>query len=270
MRRRRVAAWGAIAGLVAALVAGCDPQQVLQSGTVGTNAQVGQVKIRNVHLRATEDGYQAGESANARFYLFNESREQDALVDVRSPRAEDVVLRWDRGCDGRAEVVPRIPVTAAGTVPAAPGTDESATPYYLEIKNLAQLARPGTTFPLTFTFEKAGEVALDAKVQATRDGDRPPPSPCLGASTAPEPPAPTSPVPGAGEDREITVSGPVELRGGGCLLLAAEEGRPYVLLGGDPAVLRPGTHVVVRGRLEPGAVTCAHGAALRVLDVLPK
>ncbi|GAB3276069.1 copper chaperone PCu(A)C [Parasphingorhabdus pacifica] len=251
----------------------CHPQEVRESSTVGTNGQVGQVKLRNVHLRATEEPYRPGGNADAVLHLFNQAHEQDALVDVRSPQARNIVLRWDRGCDGHAEAVPRIPVTAAGTVPAAPEEPDSASPYYLEVRELTQLTRPGTTFPITFTFERAGEVTLDAKVEATRDGDQPPPSPCTGQPPAPASTAPTptgEPPAGSTDNHAITVTGTVERADSGDCLLLADEGRPYVLLGGDPSVVRPGADLVVHGRLAPEASICAHGAALRVLEAVPE
>lgn len=259
-------------------VGGCgNPQEVIQSGTVGTNAQAGPVLLRNVHLAATENGYRPGDDADAQLSLVNQAPEWDALVSARSPDARQVNLRWDRGCDGQAEVVPRIPVSARGTVPASAGQPTGATPYHLEIVDVSQLARPGTTFPLTLTFERAGEVTLEAKVQATRDGDQPPPRPCQRQAAPPGQPPPGTPPgattgrsPAPAPAREITVVGTVEAGAQpGCLLLT-DGGRPYVLLGGDPALVHPGSHVVVRGRPDPGVpTTCGHGVTLHVINALP-
>lgn len=70
----------------------------------------------------------------------------------------------------------------------------------------------------------------------------------------------------AAEVQEVTVTGRVqagvEAR---CHLLPSPGRSPYLLIGGDPAVIRPGAHVVVRGRPDPGAVTtCMQGIPLRV------
>lgn len=247
------------------MLAGCDAQQVLQSGTVGSNTDVGQMQIRNLHLAATEDAYPPGSTAEARLHLINAAPRQDALVGARSPRAERVELRWDRACDGRAEPVGRIPITAHGTVPLAPGQPKGAAPYHLEIIGITQPTRPGTTFPVTLTFAQAGEVTVDAKVQATRDGDAPPPRPC----GVPAPPAP--PDSNGAVDREFIASGTVETGPRPECRLLVDGGRPYVLVGGDPSELRPGANVVVRGRPDPGVPTsCGHGTTLRVLDVMPK
>jgi len=55
----------------------------------------------------------------------------------------------------------------------------------------------------------------------------------------------------------------------GCLLLLSQ-GAQYLLLGGDPAVLRIGQRVIVRGKAEPGvATTCQQGVPFIVAEVRP-
>ncbi|TDD55270.1 copper chaperone PCu(A)C [Saccharopolyspora elongata] len=258
---------------------GCNPQELWESQTVGTNARVGDVLVRNLHLAATEAAYRPGGGAMAYFALYNEARQPDALISARSEQAQRVLLRWDRACDGEAEVVDRIPLIPQGSVPVGPGQlPGGGTPYSLEIDGFKQVVRPGTTFPITLTFEQAGEVTVEAKVQPTRVGDEPPPAACPAGTSTPQPPVegtPPPPMDGPEHDagKEITVTGIV--RAGqqpDCRLLTGEEdGRHYVLIDGDPAIVRPGATVVVRGRLEPDVPThCAHGAVLRVINAIPR
>ena len=55
----------------------------------------------------------------------------------------------------------------------------------------------------------------------------------------------------------------------GCILLLSQ-GAQYLLLGGDPAVLRVGQRVIVRGKAEPGvATTCQQGVPFIVAEVRP-
>lgn len=258
---------------VVIVLGGCgNPQRTPGAGTIGTNGEIGQVQLRSVRLAQTEDAYQPGENAIVRLQMLNQSEQPDALVGARSPLAGQVRLRWDRACDGTDEVVSRIPLLADGTVPASPGQREDGTPYSLEIGGITETVRPGTTFPLTLVFERAGEVTIDAKVQATRDGDQRPPPPCQ------NPPPPHSTVPPGKDDetppppvsREITVSGTVEAGvEPGCVVLSGP-GRPYLLIGGDPAVMRPGAHLVIRGVPAPGTpTTCMQGVVLHVVEALP-
>lgn len=81
------------------------------------------------------------------------------------------------------------------------------------------------------------------------------------------PPPPASGKPGAGE---LTLSGTVEAGVEyGCLILNAG-GSTYNLLGGDPAVVKVGARVNVRGRPDPGIITtCQQGTPFQVLEAHP-
>ena len=96
-----------------------------------------------------------------------------------------------------------------------------------------------------------------------------------GATTAPTTsptttgPVPTTePAPPAGE---VTVTGTVsEGVEPGCLLLDAENGGRYLLIGGRRAELRPGRRVAVTGRVDRGLLsTCQQGVPLVVASVEP-
>lgn len=65
---------------------------------------------------------------------------------------------------------------------------------------------------------------------------------------------------------ERTIRGVVEPGvEGSCLLLTDADGTTYLLLGGDPRVLRAGATVVVQGRPQPGvASTCQQGTPFAV------
>ena len=76
---------------------------------------------------------------------------------------------------------------------------------------------------------------------------------------------PAPPVP-----NEVTIEGVVQSGvEAGCKLLLSQ-GAQYLLLGGDPAVLREGQRVVVRGQAQPGvATTCQQGVPFIVAEVKP-
>jgi hypothetical protein len=77
--------------------------------------------------------------------------------------------------------------------------------------------------------------------------------------------------PGTTKPAEVTLRGSVQ--DGvepGCLLLTAQDGRLYLLLGGDRQVLQSRSEVVVRGRPQPDvATTCQQGIPFTVLDARP-
>jgi hypothetical protein len=118
--------YSALLAVVLVAAACGSPQESLESNTVGTNAEVGNVLLRNVHLAATEEPYRPGDTAVARLMLFNQAHARDALVDARSPQAQQVRLKWDQRCDGSYEQVDRIPILPEGSVPNAPNQETGA------------------------------------------------------------------------------------------------------------------------------------------------
>ena len=98
-----------------------------------------------------------------------------------------------------------------------------------------------------------------------------------GPTTTPEtlPTAPTTTppttAPGSPGKSQITATG--TLRDGvepGCLLLHADQGTVYLLVGGDRRQLRAGGRIQVTGRVVPDLLsTCQQGEPLRVGSVGP-
>jgi hypothetical protein len=88
--------------------------------------------------------------------------------------------------------------------------------------------------------------------------------------TLPSPPPPTT-EPGSAGRRQLTAAGTV--RAGvepGCMLLHADRGPVYLLVGGDRSQLREGGRVQVSGQLAPDLLsTCQEGQPLLVSSVKP-
>jgi hypothetical protein len=89
-----------------------------------------------------------------------------------------------------------------------------------------------------------------------------------GATTAPGDPTVTSP---AGLAGLVTVTGTVgEGVEHGCLLLDADGGTRYLLVGGERAELAPGSRVAVTGRVDLDLLsTCQQGEPLVVASIEP-
>lgn len=154
-------------------------QDVDQASTMGTNEEVGTVKLRNVFVEAPPEikyQYDPGDEAIVRLELFSEADDPATLVSVRTDLAQRVEMLADPDCDGDREQVPSIAVPPEGVV-NEPGSLHSA--YHLKIVDFNREVLAGTTVPLVFTFRDAGEVTVEAMVEATDDGDVPPPQTCL-------------------------------------------------------------------------------------------
>jgi hypothetical protein len=98
-----------------------------------------------------------------------------------------------------------------------------------------------------------------------------PVTPSTQGTTTSRPLVPSSitPVPPTNAN-EVTIEGVVQAGvEAGCKLLVSQ-GAQYLLLGGDPAVLREGQRVIVRGKVEAGvATTCQQGVPFIVAEVRP-
>jgi copper(I)-binding protein len=167
--------------LAALLLSGCgDPQEVIQSGTTGTNAQVGDILLRNVYVDEPPDpAYEPGADPRVVLTLVNQGDRPDTLVRVTTPVARAVEIRWDRDCDGAAELLPQLPVPAEVDLPSppnAPGPLQSG--YHLRLVDLTQEVLAGASVPLTFTFTDAGTTTVEAKVDLPGTGRAEPGTRC--------------------------------------------------------------------------------------------
>lgn len=247
----------AVSSALVLAVASCgEPEQQLESGTMGSNGQVGQVLLRNVVVQAPPDhSWHPGDDADVYLTLLAEADTSDALIGVRSDSAEHVELRADQDCDGTSEPVDTIPVPPNET---AGGSGNIGSDYHLRIVGFTREVLAGTTVALTFDFEKAEDTTIEAMVEANGDGDVLPPA-CGTSETS----TPTSPS-GSQSVLRGRVEAGVEP---GCLVLPTDSGQ-FLLLDGDPHVLRPGTEVIVEGEARPGqATTCQQGTPFTVHEV---
>jgi copper(I)-binding protein len=159
----------------AAALGGCgSPQQVIQSGTIGANAQVGHVLLRNVYVqRSTATSFPNPGDATVRLVLINQASRPDTLTGVSTDVAGRVEILSDADCDGRAQVVPRLDLPArvdSTSPPNAPGP--TAAGYFLHLVDLKVGIIQGGSVPITFTFSRAGTVTLPTPVE----GPAPPPA----------------------------------------------------------------------------------------------
>jgi hypothetical protein len=90
------------------------------------------------------------------------------------------------------------------------------------------------------------------------------------ASSSPSPMFQPSTEPAKTTQNEITLTGTVEHLGieGGCTVLRVDStNKVYELKGGDPQVLKVGTHVSVKGKIRNDLVTiCQVGPVLEVIS----
>jgi copper(I)-binding protein len=153
---RRCLAAAAFTSVLAAAGCGDELPDVDDSGAVGPDAAVDEdLKVLQVQLEYPLDGvYEEGEDARLFLGIANKGRVEDDLVDVRGPDFTDASLTVD----------------GEGAVIRVPGNDnvyigaEGAPEIVLE--DLQTSLRSSQSIPVTFVFEDAGEVTVDATVAA--------------------------------------------------------------------------------------------------------
>jgi periplasmic copper chaperone A len=151
--------WLPAAAITAAIVtAGCGDEtpDVDDSGAVGPDEAASEaIKLLQVQLEYPLDGvYDEGEDARLSLGIANGGTVEDDLLDVRGPDFTDA----DLIVDGRAAV---IPVPAGDTVHVDPEDSPS-----IVLQDLQTSLRSSQSIPVTFVFEEAGEVTVDAMVAA--------------------------------------------------------------------------------------------------------
>ncbi|MGR6964632.1 copper chaperone PCu(A)C [Geodermatophilus sp. URMC 61] len=157
MRRTSLIAWAA-AGLL--VLGGCDAGQEAETAqetpdVAGVDGTVGEVSLDDVFLDA-EDTVEAGASVPLRGVLTNDAEQADRLVGVSTQAAESVQLLDESG----APSADGIELPADGQVEAVTGA------VRMQLEGVTAPIAPTDTVSVTFTFETAGEVALDVPVAA--------------------------------------------------------------------------------------------------------
>ncbi|WP_458093476.1 copper chaperone PCu(A)C [Roseomonas sp. WA12] len=146
IHRRTVAALAALGAF--ALV---SPLAAQQSATTG-------ITIEQPWARAAIQGGTGGAFLTIR----NAGTQPDRLLSASSPaaRTTEVHETVREGDVMRMRPVAALDVPAGGSVALRPGG------AHVMLIGLAQALRPGTTLPLTLTFERAGTVEVQVAVQA--------------------------------------------------------------------------------------------------------
>lgn len=132
---------------------------LLPAAAMAHDYTVGDIKIEHPWARAT-----AGQAPNGAAFmkLVNEGSAPDYLVSVNGDVAERVELHEHSMVDGVMKMRPveKIEVAPGGTTALAPGG------YHVMLIGLKAPLKQDETFPLTLTFENAGEVTVSVKVDS--------------------------------------------------------------------------------------------------------
>lgn len=117
----------------------------------------GDLTVSAVWSRATIG---AGRPGVVYLTVRNDGAEDDALLGLSTPAATMPMLHETVVTDGVATMphAMTVPVPAGGTAELAPGG------FHAMLMGLAAPLEAGATFPVTLTFERAGDVTVEATV----------------------------------------------------------------------------------------------------------
>lgn len=160
-----VAAWGLAAATV---LAGCSAGQISQTATQqaavnGAAASVGEVALRNLHLRAQQDSdyVQPGTEVELLFVASNESPDEpDKLVSITSGVGK-VSLTGDTSLPPMDTLIVGEPDGQIAALEQAERADAAEATV-----DLSKPITNGLTYDFTFTFEKAGQTTVSVPISA--------------------------------------------------------------------------------------------------------
>lgn len=133
------------------------------AGTVHAAASTAEVKVVGLSITNpwSRPAAQGGNGAGF-VTIANTGKAADKLVAVSSPIAGRVEIHESMVMNGQGMMHPRpggMPVPAGGSAELKPGS------WHLMFMGLKRPLKAGESFPVTLTFQRAGKVAVDFKVQ---------------------------------------------------------------------------------------------------------
>ncbi|UUO02456.1 hypothetical protein M4D79_02915 [Mycolicibacterium novocastrense] len=169
MDRFKLAACGlAAAFVVGGALVGCSSGQVSQMTTQepavnGTSANLGDIALRNVHLRAQQvtDFVRPGKEVELIFVAANTSAEQADKLESITSEVGEVALTGDTTVPASGMLTVGAPdgqITPLESVEAAEAAEAKVT--------LSKPITNGLLYDFTFKFEKAGETTVRVPISA--------------------------------------------------------------------------------------------------------
>ncbi|MFI8567935.1 hypothetical protein ACIGGF_15385 [Rhodococcus sp. NPDC078407] len=175
-RRRLVGSTSMLMALMTAgALTGCSFAEPSSQDT-GAAEEVGRIDLQSVTLQAALTGATPESSASAygnatlEFTAVNEAEtENDRLLDISSPAATSVTI--DATPD-QLVIEPATSIAAGQPVQNLDSGDDGTDERFTVTFELAdgELA-PGTSIPVTFEFERAGSVSVDAPFDVYEPGE---------------------------------------------------------------------------------------------------
>ena len=155
---RRTAAVGSLLVGVSVALSGCGAEEEEPgAGGPGISASVGDMELRNIRLDNPPAGiYEIGSAALLGVAMVNAGDADERLVGVSGPDFTGVVVDEDPATSSPAVTIP------AGETVFSDGPEGPV----LVLAEIDETLLSSESLPVTFTFDRAGEVTVDSPVSA--------------------------------------------------------------------------------------------------------
>ncbi|MGU3432863.1 hypothetical protein ACNHUS_07570 [Actinomycetes bacterium M1A6_2h] len=170
---RRIATALALTAAAALTLSACGSGKIAQTANQvaainGNGANVANISMRNVHVaypNSEEYSLTEGGKAELIFTAVNTSEQfSDTLRGIETEGAEQVTLV---GTPGSIEIPAQAALAAGAPADQEPlDPTEPSSSVLVELDGLSADVRPGLTVPMTFSFERAGDVVVNVPVDA--------------------------------------------------------------------------------------------------------
>jgi copper(I)-binding protein len=130
-------------------------------------AKVGDISLRQIHLAYPNGGqYKAGDDAELTMAIINGGSEDDSLVDITGDSFSDVRITGGTaaGSTGSTSSGSGGSGSSGTTIPAHSALYLGQEGPTVALTNLSESLTPAQSIEITLTFEKAGEVTVQASV----------------------------------------------------------------------------------------------------------
>lgn len=160
--------YASVAAALAVAMTGCSSDDpATSSSNRGGDEASGETTVENVFIAPAYTlacVLQVDAPAQLTFTATNQSSsETEVLTSISSPAAETITIQT---ANDNLDIAPESRIAVGQPVENIDNPDAPDEPVFAVMEGLTDAIQPGLSVPVTFTFERAGDLTLDVAVDA--------------------------------------------------------------------------------------------------------